>query len=193
MHPHAALALARQTKYRVAPLTPCIIRLANSMEWAGRAVYTANTIELSVEYIQAYTPYQVAQITLHELAHIKRGPTRPHRLNGHDEKWERIAARLGYQHGPGIPADWPTPEIVWNVTCTNTGEILETSSAPTDDDSCKLCNACTPITERRQIVKASTYTPPPPQQIPRPVLKALDILHTMRNNVRLAQNKELLP
>jgi hypothetical protein len=155
MNPDATLRLANQIRARKAPHCLYRIRLANSLEWAGRCDYSKGTIELSVEFMQAYTPYQVSQIMKHELAHALRGPVRPHRVNGHDDKWLKIARRLGYEHGEMVPHEWPVPKIVWNLTCTNTGQILETSTDP--GDSCKICNACTPVKERRQIVKASTY------------------------------------
>jgi hypothetical protein len=155
MNPNAALRLANQVRYKKAPLCMYKFRLANSTEWAGRCDYVTGTIDLSIEFMQAYSPYHVSQIVKHELAHAIRGPVRPHRLNGHDDQWLKIARRLGYEHGEMVPHAWPVPQIVWNLTCTNTGEILETSTDP--GDSCKICNACTPVKERRQIVKASTY------------------------------------
>lgn len=155
MNPSAALRLANQVRHRKAPLCLYRIRLVNSMEWAGRCDYVARTIDLSIEFMQAYGPYEVSQIVKHELAHAIRGPVRPHRLNGHDDQWLSIARRLGYEHGEKVPNEWPIPKIVWNLTCTLTGEILETPTDP--GDSCKLCNTCTPVKERRQMVKASTY------------------------------------
>jgi predicted SprT family Zn-dependent metalloprotease len=156
MNPDATLRLANQIRHKIAPTCFYKIRLANSLEWAGRCDYSTGTIELSLEFMQAYDPYQVSQIVKHELAHALRGPVRPHRLNGHDEKWLKIAQRLGYEHGETVPHSWPVPKIIWNLTCTSTGQILETSTDP--GDTCKLCNACTPVKERRQMVTQSTYS-----------------------------------
>lgn len=143
---------------------------------AAQTVFSTLTISLTVEFVQAYTPDQLTQLVLHEIAHALRGPCSD---SGHDSKWLQTARRLGYIHGVTMPAHYPTPSIRWNITCPNTGEILQTASAPEPEPFCKLCNdpECAPEVQRRQIVRADVHNIPAPEHI-FPIVQRLKGLFT---------------
>jgi len=130
---------------------------------AAQTTHSTHTITLAVEYAQAYTPDQLTQLMLHEIAHAQRGPTQ----TPHDTKWLQTARRLGYLHGATMPAHYPSPVIRWDIICTTTGEIHQTTTAPPEDHSCKLCNSpeCTPDIQRRQIVRQDIHNIQPPEHI----------------------------
>lgn len=141
------------------------LKFVNSTRYGGLCTFSEHTISLAVEYVQAYSEEQLTQVILHEIAHALRGPNKTDPLNSHDEKWLTRARKIGYLHGETLPPEFPRPRIVWNLTCTNTGQILETSDKPDPNAACKVCNACTPLTERRQLVKAHTFNAPAPEHI----------------------------
>lgn len=139
------------------------LEFVNAMAYAGITNHKRNVIALTVEYVQAYNEEQITQLVLHEIAHAIRGRVA---VNAHDEKWLFIAQRMGYTGGTCMPETYPSPRIVWDYTCTSTGQILETQEPPADnDDTCKLCNSCEPIVERRQIVDADLHNIPTPEHI----------------------------
>ena len=144
----------------------------NSMRYAGLCTHSKRLISLSVEFTQAYTPEQLSQIVLHEIAHARRGPVPD--AEPHDDKWLKIARRLGYTGDATVCRDYPSPKIVWDVVCTSTGLILQVPNQP-DPTSCKLCNTpgCTPLIERRQIVSQDLHNIPAPPHIFAPVFTRL--------------------
>lgn len=147
----------------------------NHSSHAAETVFSKHVIQLTVEYVQAYNDQQVTQLVLHEIAHALRGPSSL--SQHHDDKWLRIARRIGYHGGATIDPSFPKPVIVWDITCQTTGLIQELHTAPTAPH-CKNCNNrdCTPITERRQIVRADYHTIPAPPHIATPIIRAFKSL-----------------
>jgi hypothetical protein len=152
----------------------------NHSAHAAQCVFSRHTIELTVEYVQAYNPEQVTQLVLHEIAHALRGPSEA--KNHHDDKWLRIARRIGYKGGATVDPSFPQPVIVWDIVCPTTGHIQELHTAPTAPH-CKNCNNrdCTPEVQRRQIVRADYHTIPAPPHIAAPIIRTLKSL-VGRNN-----------
>jgi hypothetical protein len=147
------------------------LTFVNHMSYAALCNHKDLTISLAVEYVQAYTVEQVTQLVLHEIAHALRGRVVP---DAHDEKWLKLARRIGYSGDAVLPASYPKPRIVWDVVCTSTGLILQ-SPTPVDPTTCKLCNTpgCVPETERRQIVNADIHNRPAPPHIYAPFFRRL--------------------
>lgn len=143
---------------------------------AAQTSFTDHSISLTVEFVQAYTPDQLTQLVLHEIAHALRGPSD---LSGHDSKWLKTARSLGYLHGDTMPAHYPTPNIRWNLTCPATGDTLQTPEEPDEEPFCKLCNDldCVPKVQRRQIVTADVHRLPAPDHI-FPIVQRLRSLFT---------------
>jgi predicted SprT family Zn-dependent metalloprotease len=135
----------------------------NNTKTAALTHFKKHLIELSVEFTQAYDQEQLTQLVLHEIAHAYRGRGKEH---AHDERWLFIARLIGYTGDECMPADYPTPKIVWDIVCTTTGLIQQVHTAP-DAADCKNCNSehCTPIVQRRQIVRADLHTIPTPPHI----------------------------
>ena len=158
MQPAATKRIAINLVSKYIPLHGYEIKMANSLDWAGLCDFENRVIKLSMEHTQAYNPEQVTQIALHEIAHAIRGPVRSTLNAGHDAEWLKAARRIGYEHGEIVPSTFPRPKIVWNTTCTKTGVILQRTTQP-EPDFCNICNttSCTPIIERRQLVKAHLH------------------------------------
>jgi hypothetical protein len=152
-------------------LAPWRLIFVNSTKYAGLCNHKDKTIALAVEFTQAYDVDQLTQLMLHEIAHARRGRVVP---DAHDEKWLKIARRLGYTGDTVLPADYPTPRIVWDVVCTSTGLILQVTPKPSET-VCKLCNTpgCTPEIQRRQIVPAQLHNIPTPEHILAPAARRL--------------------
>jgi len=174
MNVKAARRLARNKMIRHG-LGLWSLNFVNSMRYAGLCTHSKKLISLSVEFTQAYTPAQLEQIVLHEIAHGLRGPVQD--AEPHDDKWLKIARRIGYTGEATVPHDFPTPRIVWDVVCPSTGLILQVTERPSAT-TCKLCNtpSCTPITERRQIVSHKIHNIPAPPHIFAPLLARLKFL-----------------
>lgn len=170
MNVTATRRLARNLmiKHGVAPWRLIFI---NHESYAALCNHKDKTIALTVEYVQAYDAEQITQLVLHEIAHALRGRAVP---DGHDEKWLTIARRLGYTGLAVLPDHYPRPNIVWDVVCTSTGQILQTPTEPSPS-TCKLCNdpGCTPLIERRQIVRADLHNIPTPEHIAAPAIRRL--------------------
>lgn len=138
---------------------------------AGLTTHSERKISLAVEYAQAYTPEQLTQLVLHEVAHALRGPA----TVSHDVKWLQTARRLGYLHGETMPVHYPRPNIRWDIVCPSTGEIHQTATRPDADHFCKLCNdpSCAPEIQRRQIVRQDVHNIPAPEHIYAPTIRRL--------------------
>jgi hypothetical protein len=146
------------------------------MKYAGLCNHKTRVISLAVEYVQAYTPEQLSQLVLHEIAHAMRGRVA---TDAHDEQWLKIARRIGYTGEAVLPLNYPAPKIVWDVVCTSTGLILQLPEQP-HPTVCKLCNTpgCTPLTERRQLVSQDLHNIPTPPHFVAPFFRRLKSILT---------------
>lgn len=147
----------------------------NHSSHAAETVFSKRVIQLTVEYVQAYNDHQVTQLVLHEIAHALRGPSPA--SQHHDDKWLKIARRIGYLGGERVDPSFPQPVIVWDVVCPTTGLIQELHAPPTSRH-CNNCNdpSCMTETQRRQIVRADYHTIPAPTHIAAPLINALKSL-----------------
>lgn len=140
----------------------------NSTKTAALTHFKRHLIELSVEFVQAYNEEQLTQLVLHEIAHAHRGRVRAKlgeftTPDPHDDRWLFIARLIGYTGDVCMPADYPTPHIVWDVVCTSTGLIQQVTEQP--PAVCNSCNECTPHVQRRQIVSAELHSIPTPPHV----------------------------
>jgi predicted SprT family Zn-dependent metalloprotease len=92
-------------------------------------------ITLSRPLISLYSPEQVAQTALHEIAHALAGPG-----HGHDQIWRTIARRIGYSGGRCLPVDAPQVDGAWLGICA-AGHRTTAHRRPVRVRSCLQCSA----------------------------------------------------
>lgn len=124
MNRDAVMRMALNRMWQHTGKRPVAFRFVNTLDSAGAYVPSERTVELSVEYMQAYEPAQVEQVILHELAHHIYGQP------GHTDEWLATARRIGYTEGATLPTDWNAPELVYDGTCPVTGQTVEDLPEP---------------------------------------------------------------
>jgi predicted SprT family Zn-dependent metalloprotease len=106
----------------------------NARTRAGACRSDRREIALSRHLIGLYSPEQVAQTVLHEIAHALAGPR-----HGHDQAWRTIARRIGYTGGRCLPADAPQVEGPWEGICP-AGHRTTADRRPVRVRSCPQCS-----------------------------------------------------
>lgn len=101
---------------------------------AGQTVFGPNKITLSKVLMKLYSPEQVDQVILHEIAHALVGPK-----HNHDATWRRTAARIGVVRPRASLKNAPSPEPRWIGTCP-AGHEVHRFRRPTSVQSCSICN-----------------------------------------------------
>ncbi|GAA2704509.1 MULTISPECIES: SprT-like domain-containing protein [Actinoplanes] len=91
-------------------------------------------ISLSGPLIGLYTPEQVTETVLHEIAHALAGPK-----HGHDKVWRATAIRIGCTGRRCIPEDAPRVDGSWQGVC-RAGHRTTAHRRPVRVRSCRHCS-----------------------------------------------------
>ncbi|WP_229068958.1 SprT-like domain-containing protein [Actinoplanes sp. DH11] len=91
-------------------------------------------IGLSRPLIRLYTPEQVTETVLHEIAHALAGAA-----HGHDGVWRAVAVRIGASGTRCVPEDVPRVEGPWEGICP-AGHRTTVHRRPTRVRSCSKCS-----------------------------------------------------
>ncbi|XVU23945.1 SprT-like domain-containing protein [Actinoplanes sp. CA-054009] len=84
----------------------------NAKTRAGACRSDRREITLSRPLIGLYSPEQVTDTMLHEIAHALAGSG-----HGHDKVWRATARRIGYTGGRCLPVDAPQVDGAWAGVC----------------------------------------------------------------------------
>ncbi|MFI7546778.1 SprT-like domain-containing protein [Actinoplanes sp. NPDC049599] len=84
----------------------------NARTRAGVCRSDRKEIGLSRHLIGLYSPEQVTETVLHEIAHALVGPR-----HGHDRVWRTVAQRIGCSGRRCMPDDAPKVDGAWEGTC----------------------------------------------------------------------------
>jgi predicted SprT family Zn-dependent metalloprotease len=106
----------------------------NAKTRAGACRSDRREITLSRPLISLYSPEQVTDTMLHEIAHALAGSA-----HGHDKKWRTIARRIGYPGGRCLPPDAPQVEGPWVGICA-AGHRTTAHRRPVRVRSCPQCS-----------------------------------------------------
>ena len=101
---------------------------------AGVCRLDRKEIGLSRPLLRLYTPEQVTETVLHEIAHALAGPG-----HGHDAVWRAIAQRIGCSGTRCVPEDVPRVDGDWEGTCP-AGHRTTVHRRPTRVRSCGRCS-----------------------------------------------------
>lgn len=91
-------------------------------------------IGLSRPLIRLYSPEQVTETVLHEIAHALAGAR-----HGHDRVWRAIAVRIGCSGARCVPEDAPRIEGAWEGICP-AGHRTTVHRRPVRVRSCTRCS-----------------------------------------------------
>ncbi|SNY49657.1 SprT-like family protein [Paractinoplanes atraurantiacus] len=105
----------------------------NAKTRAGACRSDRREITLSRPLISLYSPEQVTDTMLHEIAHALAGSG-----HGHDKVWRATARRIGYTGGRCLPADAPQVDGAWVGTCP-AGHRTTAHRRPIRVRSCPRC------------------------------------------------------
>ncbi len=100
---------------------------------AGLCRYDTKVISLSRHLTALYSPAEVTETVLHEVAHALAGPKA-----GHGPKWRRIAQEIGATGQRCVAADAPTVPAPWDGRCP-AGHVHQRFRRPTRPMSCSRC------------------------------------------------------
>jgi predicted SprT family Zn-dependent metalloprotease len=106
----------------------------NAKTRAGVCDSQHRAITLSRPLISLYSPEQVTQTVLHEIAHALAGSA-----HGHDQKWRTIARRIGYTGGRCLPPEAPQVDGPWVGICA-AGHRTTAHRRPIRVRSCPQCS-----------------------------------------------------
>ncbi|MEV4347369.1 SprT family zinc-dependent metalloprotease [Actinoplanes sp. NPDC049596] len=115
-------------------LTGWTLSFDNAKTRAGACRSDKREITLSRPLVKLYSPEQVTETMLHEIAHALAGSG-----HGHDQKWRRIARRIGYTGGRCLPADAPQVDGDWVGVCP-AGHRTTAHRRPIRVRSCPECS-----------------------------------------------------
>ncbi|MDR7320790.1 MULTISPECIES: SprT-like domain-containing protein [Catenuloplanes] len=93
-------------------LTGWRLRFDNAKTRAGVCRADQRVIALSRPLMGLYSPEQVTETVLHEIAHALAGPR-----HGHDRVWRTVARRIGCSGARCMPPDAPRVEGAWAGIC----------------------------------------------------------------------------
>jgi predicted SprT family Zn-dependent metalloprotease len=106
----------------------------NAKTRAGACHSDRREITLSRPLIVLYSPEQVTQTVLHEIAHALAGSG-----HGHDRVWRATARRIGYSGGRCLPVDAPKVDGPWVGVCV-AGHRTTAHRRPVRVRSCPQCS-----------------------------------------------------
>lgn len=106
----------------------------NAKTRAGACRSDRREITLSRPLVALYSPEQVTETMLHEIAHALAGSG-----HGHDRVWRTIARRIGYTGGRCLPADAPQVDGPWVGVCP-AGHRTTAHRRPVRVRSCPQCS-----------------------------------------------------
>lgn len=132
MEMQAARTLARELMDRHG-LGDWTLRFDTAKRRAGLCRYDKEFISLSKPLTVLYTPEQVRETVLHEIAHALAGAAA-----GHGPSWRRIACRIGASGQRCVDPEAPTPQAPW-VGCCHAGHRHERFRRPIRPMSCIQC------------------------------------------------------
>jgi len=107
----------------------------NAKTRAGVCHSDRKEIGLSRHLMGLYSPEQVTETVLHEIAHALVGPR-----HGHDRVWRTVARRIGCSGRRCMPADAPTVDGAWEGVCA-AGHRTTAHRRPVRVRSCPGCSA----------------------------------------------------
>jgi predicted SprT family Zn-dependent metalloprotease len=107
----------------------------NAKTRAGVCRWDRREIGLSRHLMTLYSPEQVTETVLHEIAHAIAGPR-----HGHDRVWRTVARRIGCSGQRCMPADAPKVDGAWQGVCA-AGHRTTAHRRPVRVRSCLLCSA----------------------------------------------------
>ncbi|MFI5933916.1 SprT-like domain-containing protein [Actinoplanes sp. NPDC051494] len=125
------LATALMTQHR---LTGWSLVFDDAKTRAGVCRSDRRQIGLSRSLISLYSPEQVTETVLHEIAHALAGPR-----HGHDRVWRATAQRIGCSGRRCIPEDAPRVDGSWVGTCP-AGHRTTAHRRPVRVRSCLDCS-----------------------------------------------------
>ena len=105
----------------------------NAKTRAGVCRSERKEIGLSRHLMSLYSPEQVTETVLHEIAHALAGPR-----HGHDRVWRTVARRIGCSGRRCMPADAPTVDGAWEGVCA-AGHRTTAHRRPVRVRSCLGC------------------------------------------------------
>ena len=106
----------------------------NARTRAGVCRSDRKEIGLSRHLMGLYSPEQVTETVLHEIAHALAGAR-----HGHDRVWRAVARRIGCSGQRCMPADAPSVEGAWEGTCP-AGHRTTAHRRPIRVRSCPRCS-----------------------------------------------------
>jgi len=127
-------ALARELMDRHG-LQDWTLRFDTAKRRAGLCRYDRRLISLSKPLTALYTPEQVRETVLHEIAHALAGAAA-----GHGASWQSIARRIGASGQRCVDPGAPTVPAPWVGRCA-AGHRHERFRRPTRPMSCMQCSA----------------------------------------------------
>lgn len=101
---------------------------------AGSCHFGLRRITLSARLVALYTPDQVREVVLHEVAHALAGAAA-----GHGPRWRRVAREIGATGRRCIDPGAPTVEGAWAGTCP-AGHRSTRHRRPVRVVTCALCS-----------------------------------------------------
>ena len=106
----------------------------NAKTRAGVCRSDRREIALSRPLMSLYSPEQVTETVLHEIAHALAGSA-----HGHDQVWRRIARRIGCSGRRCLPVDAPQVDGPWVGVCA-AGHRTTAHRRPVRVRSCPQCS-----------------------------------------------------
>jgi predicted SprT family Zn-dependent metalloprotease len=125
------LATGLMTRHR---LTGWRLSFDNAKTRAGACHSDRREVTLSRPLMSLYSPEQVTETVLHEIAHALAGSR-----HGHDQRWRTIARRIGCSGGRCLPPDAPHVEGPWVGIC-EAGHRTTAHRRPVRVRSCPQCS-----------------------------------------------------
>ncbi|MGW4947437.1 SprT-like domain-containing protein [Actinoplanes sp. NPDC004185] len=116
-------------------LTGWRLVLDNARTRAGICHSDRKVIGLSRHLMSLYSPDQVRETVLHEIAHALVGPR-----HGHDRVWRAAARRIGCSGQRCMPVDAPKVDGAWEGVCA-AGHRTTAHRRPVRVRSCAVCCA----------------------------------------------------
>lgn len=105
----------------------------NARRRAGLCNYSARRVSVSRTLMALYSPAQVRETILHEVAHALAGAE-----HGHDAVWRAVARRIGSTGDRLVAEDAPRAPAPWVGRCP-AGHTVDRYRRPTAPMSCRRC------------------------------------------------------